>query len=283
MADMKTVHVDQIRETVAALLEDACINLPADVEEAVRAAGERETQPRARHILEVVLENAALARRDRIPICQDTGVTNVFVELGADVRITGGLLGDAINDGIREGTRHGYLRCSIVNDPLRRVNTGDNAPGVIVVQPVAGELLRITVCPKGAGCENMSRISMLRPADGRDGITQFVLDTVSAGGANPCPPVIVGIGIGGDFAQAPLLAKKALLRTIGARNPDPLYADYEAELLLAINALGLGPQALGGLATALEVFIETAPCHIASLPVAVCLSCHATRHTSATL
>ncbi|MCX7005116.1 MAG: fumarate hydratase [bacterium] len=280
---MKTVHTDQIRATVAALLEDACINLPADVEVALRAARECETQPRARHILEVVLENAAMARRDRVPLCQDTGVTNVFVELGAEVCIVGGLLDDAINDGIREGTRQGYLRCSIVNDPLRRVNTGDNAPGVLVVQPVAGTTLRITVCPKGAGCENMSRVSMLSPADGRDGVTQFVLDTISKGGANPCPPVMVGIGLGGDFAQAPLLAKKALLRTIGARNPDPLYAEYEMELLTAINALGLGPQALGGLTTALDVFIETAPCHIASLPVAVCLNCHATRHTTATL
>jgi len=280
---MKTVHVDLIRKTVAALLEDACINLPADVEAALRAALERETQPRARHILEVVLENAALARRDRIPICQDTGVTNVLVELGAAVQIAGGLLEDAVNDGIREGTRQGYLRCSMVNDPLRRVNTGDNAPGVLVVQPVAGEMLRITVCPKGAGCENMSRAIMLCPADGRAGITKFVLDTISQGGANPCPPVVVGIGLGGDFAQAPLLAKKALLRTMGARNPDPLYAEYEAELLTAINALGLGPQALGGLATALDVFIETAPCHIASLPVAVCLNCHATRHTTAML
>jgi fumarate hydratase subunit alpha len=280
---MKHVHCDTVRAAVATLLEDACINLPADVEAALRTARDREPQARARHILDVVLENAALARRDRIPICQDTGVTNVFVELGAEVRIDGGLLEDAINDGIRAGTRQGYLRCSMVNDPLRRVNTGDNAPGVIVVLPVAGATLRITVCPKGAGCENMSRAIMLRPADGRDGVTSFVLETIRAGGANPCPPVIVGVGLGGDFAQAPLLAKKALLRTIGARHPDPLYAEYELELLAAINALGLGPQALGGLATALEVFIEVAPCHIASLPVAVCLNCHATRHTSAEL
>jgi fumarate hydratase subunit alpha len=278
---MRTIHAQAITDTVARLLADACIDLPDDVEQALRAALARETQPLPQSILEAVLENARIAREKRLPICQDTGVTNVFVDLGADVHVEGGSLVDAVHDGIRQGTRAGLLRNSIVNDPLRRVNTNDNAPGVVFVQPVPGDRVRIIVAPKGAGCENMSRSTMLRPADGREGIVEFVIETVARGGANPCPPVIVGVGLGGDFAASTVLAKRALLRTISTRHNDEVYADLEVELLEKINSLGLGPQALGGLATALDVFIEAAPCHIASLPVAVCLNCHATRHKEA--
>jgi fumarate hydratase subunit alpha len=280
---MRTIAASQITETVATLLVDACLNLPADVEAALRAGRERETEPRAQHVLDVLLENAALARAKRLPICQDTGIATVFVDIGDAVRIEGGTLEDAINDGIRVGTRRGYLRCSMIADPLRRDNTGDNAPGAVLIRQLPGTAVHITVAPKGGGCENMSRVFMLRPSDGQDGVRRVVLETVRTGGANPCPPVVVGVGVGGDLAQAPLLAKRALLRTIGQRHPDPLYADFERSLLADINALGLGPQALGGLTTALDVFIETAPCHIASLPAAVCLNCHAARHASASL
>jgi fumarate hydratase subunit alpha len=280
---MRTIQAQSITDAVAELLIDACIDLPDDVEQALRDALARETQPLAQSILTSILDNSRIAREKRLPICQDTGVTNVFIDLGADVRIAGGTLHDAVQDGIREGTARGLLRNSIVNDPLRRENTGDNTPGVVFVTPVPGDALRIAVAPKGAGCENMSRSTMLRPADGRQGVVDFVVETVARGGANPCPPVIVGIGLGGDFAQSTVLAKRALLRTIGVRNSDPLYAELEREILAEVNALGLGPQALGGLSTALDVFIETAPCHIASLPVAVCLNCHATRHKQAEL
>lgn len=278
---MRTVLAEEISAVVARLLQQACVELPEDVLAALQAARAREMQPLAQTLVEMLIKNAEIAKRERIPICQDTGVTNVFVELGAEVEIQGGVLTDAVNEGIRRGTREGYLRCSMVKDPLRRVNTGDNTLGMIFVLPVPGEVLRIHVAPKGAGCENMSRSTMLIPADGREGVVKFVVEAVKKGGANHCPPVVVGVGIGGDFAWSTILAKKALLRRIGERNPDPLYAELEEELREKINGLGLGPQALGGLTTALDVFVEVAPCHIASLPVAVCINCNAARHASA--
>ncbi len=278
---MRIVDATQITETVARLLQQACMELPDDVVAALHAARTAELQPLAQSLVDMLIKNAEIAKRDRIPICQDTGVANVFVELGAEVHIAGAVLDDAVNEGIRRGTRDGYLRCSMVRDPLRRENTGDNTPGTVYILPVPGTTLRIHVAPKGAGCENMSRSTMLIPADGRDGVVQFVVEAVRKGGANHCPPVVVGVGLGGDFAWSAVLAKRALLRAIGARHPDQYYAALEVELRDKINALGLGPQALGGLTTALDVFVETAPCHIASLPVAVCINCNAARHASA--
>ena len=278
---MREISAEHIAETVATLVVDACVCLPDDIRDAFVRARAEETDPGARAILDILLENADLARESKLPICQDTGVDVVFAELGSDVHISGGLLIDAINEGIRLGTRNGYLRTSMVNDPLRRVNTGDNTPGMIYTIPVAGDRLRITVAPKGAGCENMSRCTMLKPADGKEGVRRFILETVYASGANACPPLVVGVGLGGDFTYAGVLAKKAFLRPVGTRNPDTLYAEFERELLQEINRTGTGPQALGGRATALDVFIETAPCHIASLPVSVCINCHATRHANA--
>jgi len=280
---MRIIEAEEITATVARLLQQACTELPEDVVEALRAARAREMQPLAQSLVDMLIKNAEIAKRDRIPICQDTGVANVFIELGAEVHIAGAALGDAVNEGIRRGTREGYLRCSMVRDPLRRVNTGDNTPGVLFVLPVPGEVVRIHVAPKGAGCENMSRSTMLIPADGREGVVRFVVEAVKKGGANHCPPVVVGVGLGGDFAWAAVLAKKALLRRIGERHRDELYAGLEDELREKINALGLGPQALGGLTTALDVFVEAAPCHIASLPVAVCINCNAARHATAEL
>jgi fumarate hydratase subunit alpha len=278
---MREIDIQQITETVAHLVIEACITLPADIKAALESACRTESQAQARDILSVLVENAALAAGKRLPICQDTGVEVVFVELGADVHVSGGLLTDAIHEGIRQGTREGYLRTSIVNDPLRRVNTGDNTPAVIFTDIVPGDRLRITVAPKGAGCENMSRSMMFKPADGRDGIKAFVIDTVCSSGANACPPLVVGIGLGGGFSYATVLAKKAFLRPVGTRNPDQVYAELEEELREELNHTGIGPQALGGDTTVLDVLIETAPCHIASLPVAVCINCHATRHATA--
>jgi len=280
---MRTIETSRITDVVADLLVQACIDLPGDIEEAIRSCRALETDPQARATLDILLENAALARKQEVPICQDTGLAFVIAELGADCHVSGGVLTDAVQDGIRRGTERGWLRRSIVRDPVRRENTGDNAPGVVVVVPVAGDKLRLTVAPKGAGCENMSKLAMLAPAAGVEGVKEFAIETICSAGANPCPPVVVGIGLGGDFSSAPLLAKKAMLRTVGARNPDPLYAALERELLAAINGLGLGPQGMGGTTTALEVFIEVAPCHIASLPVAICLNCHAARHASIAL
>jgi fumarate hydratase subunit alpha len=278
---MREIDVQHITETVAHLVIDACINLPEDIKAALDSAHRTETQAQAREILSILVENAELAAEKRLPICQDTGVEVVFVELGADVHVTGGVLNDAIHEGIRQGTRTGHLRNSIVNDPLRRVNTGDNTPAVIFTDIVPGDRLRITVAPKGAGCENMSRSTMLKPADGRDGIKAFIVETVCSSGANACPPLVVGVGLGGGFSYSTILAKKAFLRPAGTRNPDPLYAELEEELREELNNTGIGPQALGGDTTVLDVLVEAAPCHIASLPVAVCINCHATRHAMA--
>lgn len=277
---MRTVTAAAITETVARLCVEANTRLPADVEAALAAARETEDWPSACEGLELLQQNLAVAAKRQLPICQDTGMACVFVRLGGGVRIEGDLVA-AVNEGVRRGYEQGYLRKSIVADPLRRVNTGDNTPALLTLEWTAGESLEITVAPKGAGSENMSRLAMLKPADGKEGVRRFVLETVRAAGANPCPPVIVGVGIGGSFDKAALLAKKALLRPLDTPNPDPCYAALEAQLLAEVNTLGIGPQGFGGRTTALGLSIEAAPTHVASLPVAVNMSCHATRRASA--
>ncbi len=234
-------------------------------------------------ILKQLLENARIARENDVPMCQDTGFAVVFLELGQEVNITGGFLYDAVNEGVRKGYTEGYLRKSIVNHPLQRINTGDNTPAVIHTTVVPGDKLTITVAPKGGGSENMSAIRMLKPAEGREGVKKFILETVKNAGPNPCPPIIVGVGMGGTFEKAALLAKQALLRPLGEPHPEPDIADLESELLEEINKTGIGPQGLGGKTTALAVHILTYPCHIASLPVAVNINCHAARHKKAVL
>jgi fumarate hydratase subunit alpha len=237
-----------------------------------------EESPTGKEILGMLLENARIAREEEIAICQDTGFTVVFIDLGQDVHLVGGDLNEAVADGVRRGYKEGYLRKSILGDPIKRVNTGDNTPPVIHLTMVPGDKVKVVVAPKGGGSENMSAVRMLKPSDGVEGVKNFVVDTVVAAGGNPCPPVVVGVGIGGTFEKCAFLAKKALLRPLGRRHPDQFYAEIEEELLKRINASGVGPQGLGGRVTALDVHVETYPCHIASLPAAVNLNCHATRH-----
>jgi fumarate hydratase subunit alpha len=237
-----------------------------------------EESPTGKEILSMLLENARIAREDQIAICQDTGFAVIFIDLGQDVHLVGGDLNEAVADGVRRGYGDGYLRKSILGDPIKRVNTGDNTPPVIHLTMVPGEKVRIVVAPKGGGSENMSAVRMLKPSDGIEGVKNFVVDTVDKAGGNPCPPIVVGVGIGGTFEKCAYLAKKALLRPLGGRHPDPFYAEVEDELLTKVNGTGVGPQGLGGRVTALDVHVEVHPCHIASLPAAVNLNCHATRH-----
>ena len=279
---MRTVAAAAIRDAVAELCIRANRELPPDVAAALAAAHAAEPWPAAKRDLGILQDNLRLAAETQRPICQDTGMACVFLELGQDVHIEGAL-DAAVQDGVREGYARGYLRCSVVADPLRRVNTGDNTPGVLTVHLVPGDVCRLTVLPKGFGSENMSRLAMLTPADGAEGVRRFVLDAVRAAGPNPCPPIVVGVGIGGTFDRVAALAKQALLRPLDAPNPDPWYAEMERALLAEINALGIGPQGFGGQTTALGLAIETAPTHVAGLPVAVNMSCHATRRASAAL
>ncbi len=279
---MRTVAAEAIRETVAELCIRANRELPEDVRAALEAASAAEPWPTAKRSLKILTDNLALAEDTQLPICQDTGLACVFLELGQEVFVSGDL-DAAVQSGIRDGYARGALRCSVVADPLRRVNTGDNTPGVLSVHLVPGEVCRLTVLPKGFGSENMSRLAMLTPADGEAGVRQFVLDTVRAAGPNPCPPIVVGVGIGGTFDSVAALSKHALLRPLNEPNPDPWYAEMERSLLEEINALGIGPQGFGGQTTALGLAIETAPTHVAGLPVAVNISCHATRRASAAL
>ena len=279
---MRTVSAGAIRDAVALLCVRANRELPDDVRAALEAAYAAEPWPAAKRSLKLLLDNMALAREKELPVCQDTGLACVFLELGQEVHIDGDL-DAAVQAGIREGYARGYLRCSVVGDPLRRVNTGDNTPGVLTVHLVSGDGCRITVLPKGFGSENMSRLAMLTPAEGVEGVRRFVLDTVRAAGPNPCPPIVVGVGIGGTFDRVAALAKRALLRPLDRPNPDPWYAGLERELLDGINALGVGPQGFGGKTTALGLAIETAPTHVAGLPVAVNINCHVTRRASADL
>jgi fumarate hydratase subunit alpha len=276
---MREVHVDVIREAVSDLCQKANFDLGEDVIGALKKALEKEESPTGRDILEQILTNAEIARTERVPMCQDTGFAVLFVDLGQEVHLVGGELGEALARGVAEGYGEGYLRKSIVWDPaIDRKNTKDNTPPIIHLNIVPGEKVHIVVAPKGGGSENMSEVRMMKPADGLEGIKHFVVERVERSGGNPCPPVIVGVGIGGTFEHCALLAKKALLRTLGEPNPDPRYAAAETELLERINDLGIGPMGLGGRTTALAVHIETFPCHIASLPASVNLNCHSARH-----
>lgn len=277
---MREVSVDRITETVAQLCVRANMTLPEDVECTLIQSEKKEKSPVGKQVLGDLIDNLAIAKEDKLPICQDTGMAVVFADIGQDVHLTGGLLEDAIEKGIAKGYTEGYLRRSIVGDPLQRVNTNDNTPGVIHTRIVAGERITITVAPKGFGSENMSRLAMLEPSAARDGVVKFVLDTVLHAGSNPCPPIIVGVGIGGDFEYAALLAKKALCRDLSSKNSNPYYTKMEEELEQKINGLGIGAQGFGGVITTLGVNIETYPTHIAGLPVAVNIGCHVTRHAS---
>ncbi len=279
---MREIKAEAVTEAVAALCVRANNHLPPDVQAALEKAQKTEPWPLARETLGLLRRNLDLALEQDLPICQDTGMACVFVELGQEVHIAGDFEA-AVNEGVRRGYNQGYLRKSIVADPLRRANTGDNTPAALTLRLVPGSGLRITVSPKGFGSENMSRLAMLKPSDGAEGVERFVLETARLAGPNPCPPMVLGVGIGGSFDKVACLAKKALLRPLDAPNPDPYYADMEARLLAAVNALGTGPQGFGGATTALGLAVETAPTHVAGLPVAVNVSCHATRRATAEL
>ena len=279
---MRTISAQQITDTVARLCIEANTRLPLDVQEALDKARAEEPWPLAKNTLDLLWSNLAAAKEEDLPICQDTGMACVFVELGTDVHIDGSFEA-AIHEGVRRGYTDGYLRKSIVADPLRRGNTGDNTPAAITVHLVDGEGCRITVAPKGFGSENMSGLKMLTPSAGAKGVKDFVVDTVRRAGGNPCPPIVVGVGIGGSFDRVALLAKKALLLPLDQPNPDPYYAEMEQELLSRINQLGIGPQGFGGRTTALAVKILAYPTHIAGLPVAVNINCHVARHVQAVL
>jgi fumarate hydratase subunit alpha len=275
---MKTIQADRITETIEKLCMDANYFLNRDIMDALQEAVSREKSPNGRMILESLKQNAEIARNENMAICQDTGMAVVFLEIGQEVHITGGSLTEAVNEGVRRGYRKGFLRCSVVRHPLCRENTGDNTPAVIHTEIVPGDKIKIELAPKGFGSENMSAVAMLKPSDGMEGVKEFIMKTVSAAGPNPCPPIIVGVGIGGTLEKAALLSKRALLRPVGSLSEDPVAADMEKELLEKINALGIGPAGIGGSTTALAVHIEVFPTHIAGLPVAVNIGCHATRH-----
>ena len=279
---MREISAGLITKTVSRLCIEANCILPQDVRDRIEEARQKETWPVAAEILNRISENSRIAEAGMQPVCQDTGMACVFIEIGQEVHVDGDI-SEAVNEGVRRGYEEGYLRKSVVGDPLRRVNTGDNTPAAIYYELVPGDRLKITVAPKGFGSENMSRIKILRPSDGIEGVKDFVTQTVEEAGPNPCPPTVVGVGIGGTFDKAALLAKKALLRSTALHNPDPFYAALEEELLERINSLGIGPQGFGGRTTALAVAIEQMPTHIAGLPVAVNLNCHVARHATEVL
>lgn len=280
---MREINVSTITSAIKELCINANYYLDQDIRDRLKEAQDKETFPIAKEMLTKIMINADIAKNEQMPMCQDTGMACVFVELGQEVHIAGGSLEEAIHEGVRQGYTEGYLRKSVVKDPLDRVNTKDNTPAIIYYNIVPGDKLKITVAPKGFGSENMSRIKMLKPADGVEGVKEFIIETVKKAGPNPCPPIVVGVGIGGTFDRAANLAKKALIRPTAERNANPMYADLEAELLEKINALGIGPQGFGGKTTALAVNIEYYPTHIAGLPVAVNINCHATRHAEVEL
>ena len=281
---MKEISVEDIARAVADLAVRACCRLPQDMVDGMRKAHHAEPSPVGKNILEQLLENAAIAANDGIPICQDTGLAVIFADVGQDVRIVGGAFEDAINEGVRRGYVDGYLRKSCVAEPLfDRKNTRDNTPAIIHTRLVPGDSLRLRLAPKGAGSENKSVVKMLVPADGIEGVRKVVLDAVLAAGPNSCPPMVVGVGLGGTMEMAAICAKRAAARDLESRNHDPRYAAFEEELLELINKTGIGPQGLGGLTTALKVHVEWAATHIASLPVAVNINCHAARHAEVTL
>lgn len=281
---MREITCEQIADAVARMCVEAACDLPEDVERAVRCARDSEESEYGVYALDKICENIDVARRDEVPMCQDTGMALVFAEVGQDVHIAGGSFEAAIDEGVARGYTEGYLRKSTVSDPLlHRVNAGDNTPAIVHTRLVEGDRLALTLMPKGAGSENMSRLAMLKPAQGAEGVKRFVVDAVVEAGGNPCPPTIVGVGIGGDAEKALELSKQALRREVGAGNPDPEYAALEREILDEVNRSGIGPQGFGGRVTALAVHVETYPTHIAMLPVGVTLNCHAARHVRVVL
>ena len=273
---MRKISAEEITRTVRALCISAACDLEPDVAAAVRSAAVKEESPLGKEVLEQIINNFEIAGREHLPMCQDTGIAVFFVEVGRGVQLESSLE-DAVNEGVRQGYKDGYLRKSVC-DPLKRTNTGDNTPAIIHTTLVEGDHVKIKIAPKGAGSENMSRLKMLKPAEGVPGIKKFVVESVSEAGGNPCPPIVVGVGVGGNFEKCAMLAKKALLRPVGSANPDNELNALEKELLDMINGLGIGPMGFGGRTTALAVHIEAYPCHIASLPVAVNIQCHADRH-----
>jgi len=275
---MREIRTDQIVQAVREMCVEANCDLGSEMLQALEEALQMEESPIGKDILRQLIDNARIAREERVPMCQDCGMTMVFAEVGQDLHIVGNYWLDAINEGVRLGYQEAYLRKSVLNDPIHRINTGDNTPAVVHLELVPGDSLKLMVAPKGGGAENMARLKMLKPSDGREGIKQFVLETVSQAGPNPCPPTILGVGLGGTFEKAALISKKALFRPLGSPHPDPDVAALEKELLQAVNALGIGPLGLGGRITALAVHVEVFACHIASLPVAVSINCHAHRH-----
>jgi fumarate hydratase subunit alpha len=281
---VREIHVDDITRTVAELCQRATHELPEDVVGGLQRAKESERSPLAQQVLVEILDNVDIAKRETLPLCQDTGTTVVMIECGQDVHLVGGALHEAINKGVSKGYTEGYLRASMVDHPFSsRVNTKDNTPAVVHTDIVPGDRFSITVVPKGGGCENMSRFQIMLPSRGKDGITEFVLRTIEESGGNPCPPLIVGVGVGGSAEYAMFLAKKAITRQVGIQSDDPETAEFERELFEKVNALGVGPQAVGGTNTAMAVNIETYPTHITSLPVAVNLQCHSARSKRAEL
>ncbi|RLC53014.1 MAG: fumarate hydratase [Candidatus Cloacimonadota bacterium] len=279
---MREVNVKDLIPVVKKLCIDANYYMGEDVIAKIKEFKEKEESPTAISVLDIILENYKLAASEKMPSCQDTGIAVCFIDVGQDVHLVGGDFTEAINEGVRQGYKDGYLRKSMVDDPIiDRINTKDNTPAIIYTEIVPGDKIKITVAPKGGGSENMSEVRMMKAADGIEGVVEFIVDRVRRSGGNPCPPIIVGVGLGGNFEQSALLAKKSLLRSLNEKNPNPKWAKIEEEILEKVNNLGIGPQGLGGRTTALGVFILSKPCHIASMPVAVNVQCHAARHKSA--
>ncbi|MBI5562705.1 MAG: fumarate hydratase [Deltaproteobacteria bacterium] len=278
---MRKISALEITKVVKELCVGAACNLPPDVAAAVKSAHAKEESPLGKEVLGQIIENFEIAGREGLPMCQDTGIAVFFVEVGREAAMDGSLA-DAVNEGVRQGYKDGYLRKSVCH-PIKRLNTGDNTPAIIHASIVEGDMVKIKFAPKGAGSENMSRLKMLKPAEGIIGIKAFVVETIREAGGNPCPPIVVGVGIGGDFEMSAMLAKKALLRPVGAPNPDHDLSGLEKELLELVNELGIGPMGFGGTVTALAVHVEAHPCHIASLPVAINIQCHADRHKEAVI
>ena len=280
---MREIQVSTLTDVVERLCIEANTHLPGDVRCAIEGCRAVEDGSIAKGILDDIIENYTIADTENVPICQDTGVACVFLEIGQDVHFVGGDLTEAVNEGVRRGYTNGYLRKSVVADPVRRGNTGDNIPAMLYTEIVPGESVKITVGPKGFGSENMSQIRMFKPSAGLQGIKDFIIEAVETAGPNPCPPIVIGVGIGGTFDKAALLAKKALMRPLGSHHPDPFYAELEEEMLKKVNALGIGPQGFGGKTTAIGLNIETMATHIAGMPCAININCHVTRHCSEVL
>lgn len=280
---MREINVSEVENTVRDLCIEANLYLPEDMEECIRCGAKAEKSSAGKNVFDDIIENIRVAKDETIPICQDCGMAVVFMEIGQDVHFIGGSLNEAINKGVARGYTEGRLRCSVVSDPLERVNTGDNTPAVVHLKMTEGESVKIIVAPKGFGSENMSQLKMMTPSVTADEIVDWVVGVCAAAGSNPCPPIVIGVGIGGDFEKCAYLAKKALCRSVSIRNPKPLYAELEKKMLDRINKLGIGPQGFGGTQTCLAVNIEEAPTHIAGLPVSVNVGCHVTRHAHTVL